>query len=53
MVVVTLTHHPKSVHNYCVIEEFGGVYVLSICFSEFSFGEKAFVMGRSQVKFFS
>ena len=31
MTVVTPTDRPKSVRNYCVIEIFGGVFVLSLC----------------------
>ena len=30
MTVVTQTDRPKSVHNRCVIEVFGGIFVLSI-----------------------
>ena len=32
MAVVTPTGRPKSVRNRCVIEGFGGVFVLSIVF---------------------
>ena len=32
MTVVTLTDRPESVCNHCVIEVFGGVFVLSIGF---------------------
>ena len=35
MAVVTPTDRPKSVHNRCVIEGFGGVFVLSIGFRIF------------------
>ena len=34
--VVTPSDHPKSVRNRCVIEVFGGVFVLSHCFLDFS-----------------
>ena len=32
MAVVTPTGLPKSVRNRCVIDLFGGVFVLSLCF---------------------
>ena len=35
MTVVTPTDRPKSVRNRCVIEVFGGVFVLSIGFRSF------------------
>ena len=35
MTVVTLTDRPKSVRNRCVIEVFGGVFMLSIDFRIF------------------
>ena len=35
MTVVTQTDRPKSVRNRCVIEVFGGVFVLSIGFRIF------------------
>ena len=35
MTVVTPTDRPKSVHNRCVIEVFGGVFVMSIGFRIF------------------
>ena len=35
MTVVTPTDRPKSVRNLCVIEVFGGVFVLSIGFRIF------------------
>ena len=44
MTIVTQTDHPKSVHNRCVIEVFGGVFVLSCCFLDFSVGVGAFVI---------
>ena len=43
---------PKSVRNRCVIEVFGGVFVLSRCFLDFSVGVGAFVIGLSQISFF-
>ena len=43
--VVAPTDHPKSVRNGCVIEVFGGVFVLSLCFLEFSVFVRAFVIG--------
>ena len=33
--VIAPTDRPKSVHNRCVIEVFGGVFVLSCCFLDF------------------
>ena len=51
MAVVTPTDRPKSVHNRCVIEGFGGVFVLSMIF-EFSVGIGVFVIGLSQISFF-
>ena len=35
MAIVTPTDRPKSVRNHCVIEVFGGVFVLSIGFRIF------------------
>ena len=32
MAIVTPTVHPRSVRNHCVIEHFGGVFVLSFGF---------------------
>ena len=43
--VVTPIDRPQSVCNHCVIEVFGGVIVLSLCFFEFS--ARAFVIGQS------
>ena len=52
--IVTPTDRPKSVRNRCVIEVFGGVFVLSCCFLGFSVGEGDFVIGLSQIcSFFS
>ena len=53
VVVVTPTDRPKSVHNRCVIEVFGCVFVLSLCFLDLSLGVRAFVMGLSQIPSFS
>ena len=41
-----------SVHNRCVIEVFGGVFVLSRCFLDFSVGVGAFVIGMSRISSF-
>ena len=51
--IVTPTDRPKSVRNRCVIEVFGGVFVLSRCFLDFCLGVGAFVIGLSQIFFFS
>ena len=48
MAVVTQTDRPKSVRNHCVIK----VFVLSIG-REFSVGIGAFVIGLSQISYFS
>ena len=45
MGIVTPTDRPKSVRNRCVIEDFGGVFVLSRCFLDFSVGVEAFGTG--------
>ena len=50
--IVTPTGRPKSVHNCCVIEVFGGVFVLSRCFLHFSVGVGAFAIGMSQISSF-
>ena len=52
MAVVTLTGRPKSVRNRCIIEVFGGVFVLSRCPLDFSVGVGAFVIGLSQISYF-
>ena len=49
---VTPTDRPMSVRNRCVIEVFGGVFVLSRCLLDFSVGVGAFVIGLSQISFF-
>ena len=46
------TDRLKSVRNRCVIEVFGGVFVSSRCFLDFSVGVRAFVIGLSQIAFF-
>ena len=40
---------PKSARNHCVIKVFGGVFVLSRCYLDFSVGVGAFVIGLSQI----
>ena len=52
MTVVTPTDRPKSVRNRCVIEVFGGVFVLSRCFLDFSVDVGAFVIGLTQISSF-
>ena len=42
MNAITPTDRPNSVPNGCVIEVFGGVWVLSRCFLDFSDGVGAF-----------
>ena len=54
MAIVTPTDRPKSVRNRCVIKVFGGGFVLSRCFLDFSGGVWAFVIRSSQIfSFFS
>ena len=48
----TPTDNPKSVRNRCVIEIFGGVCVLSLCFLEFSVGVRTFAIRLSQISSF-
>ena len=43
MAVFTPTDRPKSMLNRCVIEDFGGVFVLSLSFLKFSVGVNDFV----------
>ena len=50
--VVTPTDLPKSVCNRCVIKVFGGVFMLSRCFLNFSVGVGAFVTELSQISSF-
>ena len=52
MAIVTPTDRSKSVRNRCVIEVFGGVFLLSRCFLDFSVGIVAFVIGLSQISSF-
>ena len=52
MAIVTPTDRPNSVRNGCVIEVFGGVFVLSHCFLDFSVDVGAFVIGLSQISSF-
>ena len=52
MAVVTSTDRPKSVRNLCVIDVFGGVFVLSRCFSDLSVVVGAFVIRLSQISSF-
>ena len=53
MTVVTPTDRPKSVRNRSIIEGFGGVFVLSRCFLDFSVAVGAFVIELSQICSFS
>ena len=50
--VVTPTDRPKSVQNYCVIELFVALFVLSLCLFDISIGVGAFVLGLSQISSF-
>ena len=52
MAIVTPTDSPKSARNRRVIEVFGGVFVLSRCFLDFSVGVGAFVIGLNQISSF-
>ena len=52
MTAVTPTDRPKSVRNRCVIEVFGGVFMLSRCFLDFSVDVRAFVIALSQISSF-
>ena len=52
MTIVTQTDRPKSVRNRCIIEVFGGVFVLSRSFLDFSLDVGAFVIGLSQISSF-
>ena len=44
LVAVVTPTDPKSVRNRCVVEVFGGVFVLSRCFWDFSVGVGSFVI---------
>ena len=48
---VTPTDCPSSVHNRCVIEGFGGAFVLSRCFLDFSVGIGDFVIELRLISF--
>ena len=48
MTVVSPTYRTKSVRNRCVIEVFGGVFVIF----ELSVGIRVFIIGLSQISFF-
>ena len=52
MAIITPTDRPKSVRNRCVIEDFGGAFVLLRCFLDFSVGVGAFVIGLRQISSF-
>ena len=52
MNAVTPTDRPKSVRNRCVIEVFGGVFMLLPCSLDYSVGVGAFVIGLSQISSF-
>ena len=50
--VLTPTDRPKSVHNRCVIELFCGVVCVAAWPFDISVGERAFVVGLSQISTF-
>ena len=52
MTAVAPTDRPKSVRNSCVIKVFGGVFMLSRCFLDYSVGVGVFVTGLSQISSF-
>ena len=52
MTAVTPTDRHKLVCNRCVIQVFGGVFMLSRCFLDFSVGVGTFVIGLSQISSF-
>ena len=52
MTALTPTDRPKSVRYRCVIEVFGGVFILSIGCRIFCVGIWVFVIGLSQISFF-
>ena len=49
---VTPTDRSESVRNGCGIEIFGGVFVLSSCFLDFSVSVGVFIIGPSQISSF-
>ena len=53
MAVIIPTDRPESVSSRCIIEVFGGVFVLSCFFLDFSVGVGVFVIGLSQISSFS
>ena len=50
--LLTQTDRPKSLHICWVIEVFGGVLGLSICFFDFSIGIGAIIIELSQINSF-
>ena len=46
------TERPKSIRKRCVMEDFGGVCMLSLCYFVFSVGVGALVIGLSQISSF-
>ena len=52
MTVATPSDRPTSVHNRCVIEFFGDIFVLSCCPFDISVGIRAFVIGLSHISSF-
>ena len=44
LTVVTPTDRPKPIRNRCVIEDFGGIFVLSLCFLDFSVSVRVFAI---------
>ena len=53
MTDITPTDRPKSFRNRCVIKVFGGAFMSSRCFLDFSVGVGAFVTGLSHISSFS
>ena len=52
MTVATPTDRHKSARNHCEIDFYGGVFVLSCFFLDFSEGVGASVIGLSQISSF-
>ena len=52
MAAVTPTDRPKSVNNRCVIDIFGGVFVLLLFPFDISVDIRAFVKGLSKISSF-